>query len=254
MSKKREIILLIILLLILISINYPWLDSLVVKEFSGKEEAKVVRVIDGDTFEMVYNGNKTSVRLLGINTPEKGEFFYAEAKQFTESLVLNKTVELEFGKDKYDLYHRLLAYVYLNDKNVNEEIINNGFANFYFPEGKDRHYDDFKSTWEECLNKNINLCEKSKDICAECIKIKEWNIKGDFVIFENACSFDCDVSSWSVKDEGRKKFVFGKLVLKGSEEIKLTAEDFKKDYVWTKTGDTLFLRDEDGRLVLWKGY
>jgi len=27
-----------------------------------------------------------------------------------------------------------------------------------------------------------------------------------------------------------------------------------ESYVWTKTGDTLFLRDEEGKLVLWKGY
>jgi len=28
----------------------------------------------------------------------------------------------------------------------------------------------------------------------------------------------------------------------------------KKDYVWTKTGDSLFLRDSKGKLVLWKSY
>ena len=253
-KKKGDVVVLIILIILLVSINYSWLDSLVIKEFSGREKVDVIRVIDGDTFEIVYNGNKTSVRLLGINTPEKGEKYSAEAKQFLESKVLNKTVELEFGKEKYDLYKRLLAYVYINRENVNEEVIKKGFANFYFPSGKDGHYEYFKNAWEECLNENINFCEKSKDACAECVKIKEWDVKKDFVIFENSCNFNCDITSWSVKDEGRKKFVFGSLILKGSQEVKLTAKDFNKNYVWTSTGDSLFLRDKEGGLVLWENY
>jgi hypothetical protein len=251
---KKEVYLLIFLLVLLITINYSWLDSYVIKEFSGGERAEVIRVIDGDTFEIMYNGNKTSVRLLGINTPEKGEVYYSEAKNLTERYVLNKTVELEFGNEKRDLYNRLLAYVSLNNENINKELIRNGFASPYFPEGKDRYYRDFMDAWNECLNKNRNLCEKSKDVCAECVKIKEWDIKNDFVIFENVCDFNCDITSWSVKDEGRKKFIFEKIVLKNNQEVKLTAKDFNKDYVWTLTGDTLFLRDEEGGLVLWENY
>src|SRR3989344_4938496 len=54
--------------------------------------AEVTRVIDGDTLEL-STGEK--VRLLGINTPEKGSTNYLEAKKFTENLVLNKTVRKE---------------------------------------------------------------------------------------------------------------------------------------------------------------
>ncbi|MCL4419217.1 hypothetical protein M1146_03895 [Patescibacteria group bacterium] len=60
------------------------------------------------------------------------------------------------------------------------------------------------------------------------------------------------LKNWEIKDEGRKKFIFGNFILEKNREIKITAEDFNEEYVWTETGDTLFLRDEEGKLVLWK--
>ena len=87
--------------------------------------------------------NKTSVRLLGINTPEKGEIYYGEAKEFLEYQVLNKTIRLENGKDKTDLYGRKLSYIFLGTKNINLELVKEGLANFYFPSGKDINYNDF---------------------------------------------------------------------------------------------------------------
>ena len=43
---------------------------------------------------------------LVYNSPERGEPYYAEAKEFLNERILNKTVRLEFGKDKYDRYNR----------------------------------------------------------------------------------------------------------------------------------------------------
>jgi hypothetical protein len=52
--------------------------------------------------------------------------------------------------------------------------------------------------------------------------------------------------------------------LKGKEEAKVIVGNktnsenvfywTKEDYVWTSTGDTLFLRDKEGNLVLWRAY
>ena len=90
--------------------NYSWIDSYLINEFSAKDTAIVLRIIDGDTIEIE---NKTSVRLLGINTPEKGEKYYLEAKGFLEDLILNKTIELEAGREDKDKYQRALRYVLL---------------------------------------------------------------------------------------------------------------------------------------------
>ncbi|MBI2043223.1 thermonuclease family protein [Candidatus Pacearchaeota archaeon] len=261
MSKKRiDIYLLIFLFLFLFTVDYSFLDSLVVKFLESDEEAFVSRIVDGDTII----GNNESIRLLGINTPERKEKYYSEAKEFLEKEILNKTVQLKFGKERKDLYNRTLAYIFLNGENVNLGVVENGFGNYYFPAGKDVYYDNFQEAWNECLKKNINLCEKSKDICSSCVELKNFDYKNEIVVFGNKCDFSCDLTNWEIKDEGRKKFIFLKFVLNGNKEItiKVGNETGKENvlfwknenYVWTRTGDTLFLRDEEGKLVLWKSY
>ncbi len=249
MEKKKGKLLLVCLIVLLIAINYNFINSFLIKKFDSKEVVFVERVIDGDT--VVVNGS--SMRLLGINTPEKNEIGYEEAKEFLENLVLDKDIKIEkFGKD---LYYRDLVYLFdFSGRNINLEIVENGFGNYYFPEGKDKYYKNFVSAWEKCLDENINLCEKSSVSYADCISVKEWNIKEDKVILENVCDFDCDLNKWEIKDEGRKKFIFENFVLKSFSEIEISAEDFNKTYVWTKTGDTIFIRDNLGKLVFWDGY
>ena len=138
--KQKYAFLLIFLVIFLFVINYNFLDKSLEGFFEESESGFVERVIDGDTIVV----NSTSVRLLGINCPEKGEKYYEEAKDFLEKEVLNKTVELKFGNERYDRYGRLLAYVFLDEENVNLELVEKGFANFYFPSGKDNYYNDFE--------------------------------------------------------------------------------------------------------------
>jgi hypothetical protein len=84
--------------------------------------------------------------------------------------------------------------------------------------------------------------------------LNELNVKNQKVVFENICNFDCDLTKWDIKDEGRKHFVFGNFILESGKSVEITTKDFNETYVWTSTGDTLFLRDDSGRLVLWKSY
>ena len=247
MKYKSEILILVLCLVLLLTINYPWMDSKI-ENFLVESNYKIVeieRVIDGDTAVV----NKSSVRLLGINSPEKGEEYYLEAKEFLENLVLNKILKSESkGFDRYD---RELIYLF-DKENINLKLVEEGYANYYFPSGKDVYYNDFVNAWEICLKENKNLCEKSEDKCVNCISIKEFERQE--VVFENICNFDCDLTNWEIKDEGRKKFVFENLVLFSGEEVKITEKDFNETYVWTASGDTLFLRDSEGKLVLWEGY
>jgi len=201
--------------------------------------------------------------MLGMNAPEitKKEKYSQESKAFLENLVLNRTARLEFGKERTDRYGRTLAYIYVDGKNVNLELVKNGLANFYFPSGKDIHYKDFLKAWENC---DKNLCEISKDKCAECINLKEFDYSKQKIIFHNNCSFDCDLSNWDIKDEGRKHFKFSNFVLQENSDVTILVREGENNqtnlfwkgqkYVWTRTGDTLFLRDDEGKLVLWRNY
>ena len=244
--KAKEIILLIFLIFLVLLVNYSFIDKKLEDFLFDYEIVIVERVIDGDTF---VSGNN-SIRLLGINSPERGEKYYNEAKEFLEREVLNKTVRLEFGKEKYDRYKRILAYVYINRENINLKLVESGFANFYFPSGKDLHYDDFKDAWNKCLENNLNLCENSVNKCSQCIELRELSVDNQRVILYNKCSFSCDLTSWNIKDEGRKKFIFPEFILQQNKQVYILIGEGEntnevlfwsgENYVWTKTGVSLF--------------
>lgn len=261
MKKQSEIILLIILILTLFLVNYSFLDSKLEEFLNQYESANITRIIDGDT---VKNSEDESIRLLGINSPEKGKPYYDKSKNFLKNKIFNKTVKLKFVNEKRDRYDRILAYIILNGKNINLELVRRGFANFYFPSGKDVYYDEFKKAWEKCIKDNKNLCKKSKDVCSSCIKLEKFDYKNQKIIFDNSCNFSCDLTDWSIKDEGRKEFVFDDFILDKDDKVEIIVGDGlntedklfwkNENYVWTKTGDTLFLRDDDYDLVLWESY
>ena len=271
-KKKRKISLIVILIIVLIAINYNFVDNWLSENFDvvEKESFFVSRVIDGDTVEIENLGNKESVRLIGINTPERGEEIYGEAKTFLESQVVNKTAELEYGKTKRDQYGRTLAYIYINNENVNEKIVENGYGNVYFLED-DKYEKPFRQAWEECLVKNINLCEKSEDVCSSCIDLEKISVPMQAITLYNTCDFSCSIKGWSVKDEGRKKFTFGNVRIAPNSELKLSVSKstinqsnqlndpgrvywVRNDYVWTQAGDSVILRDDKNKLVLFFSY
>ncbi len=98
---------------------------------SDRNVARVVRVIDGDTFE-IDGGER--VRLIGIDTPESvkpdapAECFGKEASEYLKSLVEGKEVRLERDRTDRDRYARLLRYAYLGDIFINEQLVREGYA------------------------------------------------------------------------------------------------------------------------------
>lgn len=88
--------------------------------------ARVVEVIDGDT--IVIEGGY-HVRYIGIDSPEKHEPFYLEAKRINEDLVEGKVVELQKDITDQDKHGRMLRYIYIDDIFVNAEIVRLGYAN-----------------------------------------------------------------------------------------------------------------------------
>ncbi|MFB6246319.1 MAG: thermonuclease family protein [Candidatus Pacearchaeota archaeon] len=262
--KSRKIWWLIaILALVLFVLNYSYLDSQLKDYLNDRKRVNVTRVIDGDTIEL--NGSK-DVRLLGVDTPERGEKFYDEASRFLENRIEGKKVTLEFGPEKKGSYGRILAYVKFKGENINLDLVREGYANPYFPGGRGMHYGDFVKAWKSCLSKGVRLCEKSDDVCSKCIELAKFDHENERVVFKNTCSKTCSLNGWRIEDEGGKKFVFENLVLDSGEKVAVVSgngtysgsgklvEWREHDYVWTYTGDTLFLRDAEGDLVLWESY
>jgi micrococcal nuclease len=89
---------------------------------------KVVKIKDGDTMELLSSDYKNvTVRLAGIDCPEKSQAYGQKAKQFSSDLCFGKYVEL-IG-DEHDRYGRTIGTIKLEDgTNVNNELVKNGYA------------------------------------------------------------------------------------------------------------------------------
>lgn len=100
--------------------------------------ADVIKVIDGDTVHVrVDLGFDVSIfetiRLTGVNAPERGKPGGAEATEWLRSKILNTTVRLVTVKDRREKYGRYLATIYLpgEQTSVNDQLIAAGHAVAY---------------------------------------------------------------------------------------------------------------------------
>ena len=89
-------------------------------------QAKVVRVLDGDTIEIQQNVRTQRVRIWGIDTPEWDQPYGARASRFTRSRLTGKEVHV-IPKD-VDKYGRIVAMITVDDINIGEELIESGLA------------------------------------------------------------------------------------------------------------------------------
>jgi micrococcal nuclease len=121
--KKRYLIPSFVVLLLLIRFI-----SEIGHEGSPGERFKAIQIIDGDTIELT-GGDR--LRLLGLDTPEKGDLFSDSARAFLGNLILGKNLNVVYGKRRRDGYGRLLGYIFLDSIWVNKEIIRNGLASLY---------------------------------------------------------------------------------------------------------------------------
>ena len=96
---------------------------------------QAVKVSDGDTLNVQkvengkFVGEVMKIRMFGIDAPEKTQDYGIESKQALEKLVNGKILEIE--EKNRDRYGRTVAVVYVNGKNVNEEMVKNGNAWWY---------------------------------------------------------------------------------------------------------------------------
>lgn len=130
-----------------------------------KLEAKTVRVIDGTTVEVsLSDGRRETVRFLQVHVPT-GRSCTPKAVDLVKGMVLGKTVQLELDHPKRDGNGRLLAYVYVNGKSVQQALLNEGLARVA-PRPADGKYVDQYRVFEDhakALEKGIwasSACKK----------------------------------------------------------------------------------------------
>lgn len=91
---------------------------------------RVVKVSDGDTIQVMNNNVAEKIRLNGIDSPESGQAYGRQAKEFTADMVAGQVVTVEVRDT--DRYGRTVGEVILLDgKNLNREIVTAGYAWWY---------------------------------------------------------------------------------------------------------------------------
>lgn len=127
-------------------------------------------VVDGDTISVKFEGETKAktVRLLLIDTPESVkpntpvQPYAKEASNYMKELVTNSKLTLEYDSGgATDKYGRVLAYVYADGKNVNEEMLKEGFARVaYVYEPNTRYLSEFKQAEAAAKEKKKNIWAK----------------------------------------------------------------------------------------------
>jgi micrococcal nuclease len=225
---------------------------------------KVERVIDGDTIVLV--GGRT-VRYIGINTPEKGEPYYEEAKEANRRLVEGKDVKLELDEQEKDLYGRTLAYVYVGDTFVNVQLVREGCARAY-PYPPNVKYDDiFSNAEKEARQKRIGIWSSRPQ--GHGIEITEINfdppgndrdnLNGEWVIITNNTNAPIDMTGYTLSDDSDHVYNFEDFALPAGATVTVfvgSGADTptslywgSKTPIWNNDGDTAYLKDADGSLV-----
>lgn len=136
----------------------------IINTSSSNEKIKVLykSSVDGDTTKFELNGEIITVRFLGIDTPETvhptlgEEPFGKDASNFTsEKLKSANKIELEYDESasKTDKYGRHLAWVFVDDVLLQEELIKNGLAKTYMLQ------DNYTYTW--CLQEKEEVARKN---------------------------------------------------------------------------------------------
>ncbi len=238
--RKTEKIL--FLLFILTGLLYSlYLDSGEIAEVStaDNEKIKVLRAVDGDTLELA---NKERVRMLGVNTPEEGEF-NAEADFIFTKQLENKIILLErFEKDQYG---RTLGYVFYEGVLFNEELLKNGLAHFY-SYSEDKYTPQLKKAEDFARENNLGIWEKSPNFgCLVLINLKYTEdgkrcTNRENIILENSCG----TLQVYLKDDTSK-----------GSHYNISKGTFSQNYSckFNDDGDSLFIWDDKG-LVLFERY
>ena len=198
------------------------------------ETFQVFKVIDGDTIEL---STSQRVRLKGINTPESSMQFFQEAKEFLEFLIQNKSIQLEnHGTDKYG---RILAYIFISNKNINKEILQQGLATLYYY-GKDSHYEELKQAEEFARLNQKGLWGKSSN--AKCLGIIEFKTdEPERLVLQNNCDYELEIM---YKDDATHIY---KATIEANS---VYTKEFS--HIWNTNGDSIYIYDSEGLLIFYR--
>ena len=150
-----------------------------------KEKVKFVKCVDGDTAKFERNNKVFTLRFLAVNTPEtkspkKGiEFYGKEASNYTcNRLKEAKTIEIEYDNqsDRKDRYNRNLGWVFLDDKLLQKDLVENGYAKVDYIYDKYKYVEELKEIEKKAKEAKKGLWQKESNNISNSKKKTKKNI------------------------------------------------------------------------------
>ena len=131
---------------------------------SNFPQYNIIRVVDGDTIVIDYNGTDEKVRLIGVDTPEsvhpdksKNTEFGDIVSSYSKEKLDGQKVGIEFDVQERDQYGRLLAYVYVGDKMYNKSLLKKGYASVATFPPNVKYVDEFTAIQKKAVDKGKGM-------------------------------------------------------------------------------------------------
>jgi len=251
----------------------------IASENSTLVQATCVRVIDGDTIEVLINGEVYTVRYIGIDTPEMNDTrpdiqaVAEEAMLLNRNLVEGKAVELEKDVSETDRYDRLLRYVCVGDTFVNAELVAGGYAwvRAYPPDVKhEALFQDLQAEAEEAQLRIWDNTIMPSDIQITHIfydGIVPYVESDEYVEITNLGDGPQDLAGWLLVDfaDGYPSLTFPSYIVAPGDSIRVYTNEYHPEWggfsfeygraIWNNTvPDTATLYNAEAQKVSIKSY
>lgn len=219
-------------------------------EKSARQTAIIGRIIDGDTLVLA---DSTKIRLVNINSPEKNVPSYILAMNYLGQFE-NKTVYLDnLGADKYQ---RTLARIYSQDgRYINLELVRSGLASKFLVEKSELSL--FSTAESNAIASSKGIWNNSVHYGCLSSQIDKYK---EIVLIINNCP-QINFKDFTLKDESRKTYKFSemqfsRIILRsGSGQDNFTDIFWNQQTdVWNNDRDTLYLFDNESRIVHYNSY
>jgi len=184
-------------------------------------EVIVTKVLDGDT--VVVEGGY-HIRLLGIDADESSYPCYEPAKTRLEELVLNKEVRLEKDQTDVDQYNRCLRYIFLEDQNIDLQLVKEGLAIARFYEPDIKYRDEITAVEREAIENKIGCKWSETKASLPSLSVEFEKLTPEKTGLELV--FVCNAGNYI----GEEKIVEGKIVDSYRSKTNTVFLNFEKPY------------------------
>jgi len=251
-------------------------------EAGGVEVGSAVEVVDGDTFVIERDGTPQRVRIVGINTPESGECLADAAGERLSELLADGPLELIRDTSDTDSFGRLLRYVEIGGAetvDAGATLVAEGLAIARRYEPDVARAATYETLQEDARSDRVGLWAPdacgTATVASGAIEVTvnadppgddTDALDGEWVEFTNTTGDEIDLAGFTVADESASnRFAFDNALLApfatlrlvtgcGSDTATVVHWCATGSAVWNNDGDTVFLRDRSGNIVVATSY